>query len=89
MKTKNIKTVKAQVEYILMHHPESRSNDSKLQWLVWETFYRDSLGYDEDIGWYVTPDLESVGSLPDSATIRRVRRKLQQKGLYLGETGYL
>jgi hypothetical protein len=67
---------KQQVEYILMHFPEARSNDFYLQYLWLKVFGKLNLPF---IEWNTIKDIS--GKLE---TVSRVRRKIQNEdGKYL------
>ena len=76
---RDLKTIASKVEYILEHHPKTRSNDSLLALGIYWTFYninKDTLFVEafQKIADNDLPCIESIG---------RSRRKIQEAGKFL------
>ena len=79
----NLKHLKDRVEYILAKFPFTRNSDELLYLMLLKVFYPDvlkKLGVASLHG-YFPEDLAS--QLPKFETVSRVRRKLNEQGLYL------
>ena len=69
------KTIQDNVEYILMHHPETRDSDKKLYVKVVERMNPEAID---------KPFKEAMlADLPSFETVRRTRQKLQEKQTWL------
>jgi len=72
-----LKTVKERVEYILERYPEARNDDFYLYLLYVRHFEPKLSGYIRFI------PLDLVKTATRFETVRRVRQKIQESGLYL------
>lgn len=70
---KQLNTVKARVEWILKTYPSTRNSDTMLEWIYLRRFENINLPYIEF-------DRLSKISIE---TVSRVRRKIQEEGMYL------
>lgn len=68
------RTIKENVEYVLLHWPIARDNDKALQALYWE--HIDRLNFK-----YFHQEFMSKATSPDSIT--RARRLIQEEGRFL------
>lgn len=78
--SESLTTCKDRVEYVLSYYPGTRESDKKL-WLVYmHNFHGLGLvnGYNSLVR--IIMDEET----PSMETLRRIRQKFQQKGLFLG-----
>jgi len=77
------KTMKSQVEYVLKNYPSTRESDELLWWMVFKTFYGDLA---KELGKYMSRGYvpkELLDKIPKFETVTRIRRKLNEQGLYL------
>lgn len=68
-------SVTNQVEAILSHSRLARNSDKEL-WLIYAQKAGVNLSYEQ---------MQAIRSLPSFETIRRVRQRLQEKGLYAAD----
>ena len=70
-KTEKFNTTKEYVKKVLQEDERARNDD---KWLILKTLRK--MGYDVYI------DFEDMNEMPSFGTIKRVRRKLQEQGMY-------
>lgn len=74
------KTLKGQVEYFLINHPNTRDSDLKLMLNIWYKFYPKYIMETPD-GKFV--NLKYIYELPTQDNIKRLRAKFNEDGKYL------
>ena len=80
----SLETAKEKVEFILSNYPTLRDSDKKL-WLGYLNLYH---GLRKKIGeesYSILKEIILSDSTPTMESIRRIRQKLQENGLYQGE----
>lgn len=80
--SEQITMLKDKVEYVLKHHPASRSCDKYLAVALWYKFYNNfiiEVGADKEKAIL----LKNIVKLPSQELIARCRRKFQESNLYL------
>jgi len=91
MATMNLKRVKDKIELCLKNIISTRECDMQLVMTVWAEFYPEEsnsfvVELRAKIGGYipyVQPNAASISNLPSFESIRRVRQKFNEEGLYL------
>ncbi len=78
--SESLTTCKDRVEYVLSYCPGTRESDKKL-WLVYMHNFH-GLGFVEGYNSLVRIIMDE--ETPSMETLRRIRQKFQQKGLFLG-----
>ena len=76
-------TIKEKVKQILEDYPQSRNSDTTLVVWLWWRFHTDKFKKDDNGDLWIKAS--DISKLEHHATIGRMRRKYQEKGLYLSD----
>lgn len=80
----SLKTIKARVAAILERYPETRDSD-KLLWLAYMNLNHNLKGVLGVQSYQYLKELIMSDDVPSTESIRRVRQKIQENGLYRGK----
>ena len=72
--------LKKKIEYCLQKYPETRNSDIKLTNSIWVEYYGDKLIKIND---RLLVHLTDLYELPTQESVKRIRAKLNEQGLYL------